>query len=178
MKKHILIALLSVFALSFTFAQDWKKYKAEDLAILAYFPGEPERSVQEVPTAVGKLDMHMIMYTPTSNDKNMIYSAIRSDYPESQFENVDSSYNDTILDGAVNGAVSNVNGTLKSDEKITFNGYPGRSIKISAQGMFLYINAYLVDSTMFITQVICSPANDGNSDIDKFLNSFDILKVK
>ena len=148
------------------------------MAIIAYFPGTPERSVQKVATAVGELDMHMIMYSPTSGDDNLIYAVIRSDYPKSQFENATQDYNQNVLNGAVEGAVNNVNGKLISEERITFNGYPGRRIKVSAQGAFLYLNAYLVENSMFITQVITLVENDGNSDINKFRKSFDILRVK
>jgi hypothetical protein len=159
-------------------SQDWTKYKAEDLAFVAYYPKEPERTVQKVSTEVGELDMHMIMYAPDSGDDNAAYSVIRSDYPEDQFTDADDEYNNTVLDGAVEGAVSNVQGKLVFDNKVKFNGYPGRSIKIEINGGFIYINAYLVVNSMFITQVICLTANDGNTAIERFLNSFEIIKTK
>lgn len=172
--------LMTVFFLSFNAvnAQNWEKYKAEDLAFIAYYPSEPNRTVQKVNTAVGELDMHMIMYAPTSGDDNAVYSVIRSDYPKEQFKNADADYNASVLDGAVKGAVSNVNGTLVYDNKVTFNGYPGRSIKISIQGGFIYINAYLVENSMFITQVICLVDKDENKSIKRFLDSFEIIKTK
>lgn len=191
--KKLLFVIVVLFSSIFAIGQDqdqieikealnqingWQKYKSEDLAILAYFPGKPNRSIQKVETAVGELDMHMIMYTPTSGDDNLIYAVIRSDYPKSQFESANNEYNQNVLNGAVEGAVNNVNGKLLSEERITFNGYPGRQIKVSAQGAFLYLNAYLVENSMFITQVITLESNDGNSDIDKFRKSFDILRIK
>ena len=171
---------MTVFLLSFgaLHAQDWTKYKAEDLAFVAYYPKEPKRTVQKVSTAVGELDMHMIMHAPTEGDKNAVYSVIRSDYPEEQFTNADDEYNSTVLDGAVDGAVKNVDGKLVFDNKVKYNGYPGRSIKIEINGGFIYINAYLVENSMFITQVICLTANDGNKAIERFLNSFEIIKTK
>ncbi len=171
---------MAIFLLSFNAvnAQTWEKYKAEDLAFVAYYPKEPKRTVQKVSTAVGELDMHMIMHAPTSGDDNAVYSVIRSDYPKEQFKDADDEYNATVLNGAVNGAVSNVQGKLLFDEKITFNGYPGRSIKIEIQGGFIYINAYLVENSMFITQVICLSSNDENPSIKRFLDSFELIKVK
>lgn len=178
MKKLVLTVLICLLAFSDSFAQNWEKYKSQDLAFTSMFPNTPERTVQKVQTAVGKLDMHMIMYTPESDDDNAVYSVIRSDYPKEQFENADEDYNNTVLDGAVNGAVNNVNGTLVYDNKVTLNGYPGRSFKTQIQGGYIYINAYLVENTMFIIQVITLVDNDGNDSIDKFLNAFDIIKVK
>ncbi len=178
MKKAFLV--MAVFMLSFGAlnAQNWEKYKAEDLAFVAYYPKEPERTVQKVSTAVGELDMHMVMHAPESGDDNAVYSVIRSDYPEDQFTNADDEYNATVLDGAVNGAVTNVQGKLVFDNKVKFNGFPGRSIKIEIQAGYIYINAYLVNNSMFITQVICLTANDGNASIERFLNSFELIKTK
>lgn len=172
--------LLAVCLTSITtmHAQEWEKYRAEDLQFIAYYPKTPERTVQKVSTAVGELDMHMIMYSPKSGDDNAVYSVIRSDYPEDQFKDADDEYNATVLDGAVNGAVSNVQGKLVFDNVVKYNGYPGRSIKILMQGGFIYINAYLVENSMFITQVICLSNKDKNKSIQRFLNSFEIIKTK
>lgn len=178
MKKTFLVLTVLFLSFSAVNAQDWTKYKSEDLAFIATFPEEPKRTVQKVNTAVGELDMHMIMHAPASGDDNAVYSVIRSDYPEEQFKDADDEYNSNVLDGAVEGAVKNVQGKLVFDNKVKFNGYPGRSIKIQMQGGFIYINAYLVDNSMFITQVICLEANDKNASIQRFLNSFDILKTK
>ncbi|AXG71221.1 hypothetical protein KORDIASMS9_03477 [Kordia sp. SMS9] len=169
------VFLLSINAVN---AQDWEKYKAEDLEFVAYYPAEPKRTVQKVSTAVGELDMHMIMYAPTSGDDNAVYSVIRSDYPEEQFKNADDDYNASVLDGAVKGAVSNVKGFLNFDHPVKFNGYPGRSIKIQMEGGFIYINAYLVENSMFITQVICTADKDHNDSIYRFLKSFELIKTK
>ncbi|SHH58756.1 hypothetical protein DFQ05_0872 [Winogradskyella wandonensis] len=198
MKKILLIAL--IFSASINgFSQDagqhgeesnssavvtnvpngWVKYKSEELAVTAIFPATPKESVQKVQTAVGSLDMHMVMYAPLmSGDDNAVYSLIRSDYPEEQFKDADQEKQSSILDGAVEGAVTNVNGTKLSDKKIKLNGYPGRSIKIQTESGYIYINAYLVENVMFITQVITMPSNDGNKSIRRFMDSFDILKVK
>ncbi|MBR9913781.1 MAG: hypothetical protein GYB32_02970 [Algicola sp.] len=178
MKKSLIITIVCLLAINLGRAQDWSKYKSEDLAFLAYFPQEPTRTVQQVETVVGTLDMHMVMYTPTVEDANAVYSIIKSDYPESQFENADDSYNSSVLDGAVNGAVNNVNGKLVFDNKISLNGFPGRSVKIEMEGGFIYIRAYLVQNTMYISQVICYTDKDNNDSIARFLNSFDIIKVK
>jgi len=177
--KNLFFALtLFITCSSLSIAQDWINYKSEELAFIAEFPSEPTKTVQKVNTAVGELDMHMIMYAPTSGDDNAVYSVIKSDYPESNFEDADDEYNSKVLDGAVNGAVTNVNGKLLYDNKITFNGYPGRDFKVEISGGFLYIKAYLVNNSMYITQVICISVNDKNTSIKRFFDSFDIIKVK
>jgi len=179
--KNLFYTMILFFVMStFVNAQDkWINFKSVDFAFIAEFPNEPKKSVQKVPTAVGDIDMYMFTLQSTNNDdNNAIYSVIKSDYPEEQFENADDEYNNTVLNGAVNGAVTNVNGELVFDNKIAFNGYPGRSFKINIDQAYIYMNAYLVENTIYITQVICMKQKDQNEDINRFLGSFDIIKVK
>jgi len=180
MKKVLFVITLFIVATVNVNAQDWIDYKSEDLAFIAKFPNEPERSAQDVESEVGTLKIHMIMYSrPVDyDDENEVYGVIRSDYPKSHFEDADEAYNNNVLDGGVEGAVSNVQGKLVFDNKITFNGFPGRSIKIGLEVGFIYMNMYLVENKMFIAQVICLKENDNNDNINRFFNSFDILKVK
>lgn len=178
MKKSFFLIVAFLVVTNSVLAQEWIKYKSDDLAFIAMYPDTPERTVQKIPTAVGELDMYMIMYAPTSGDDNAVYSIIRSDYPEDQFKEATDETNNTVLNGAVNGAVENVKGTLIHDKKITLNGFPGRDIKIQIEQGYIYMNAYLVDNLMYITQVICEIDKDGNKSIKRFMDSFDIVKVK
>ena len=166
-----------VFASTIT-AQDWEKYKSEELAFIANFPGTPEKSVQQIQTVVGELDMSIVGYSSSKVGDNVYYGVVRSDYPKEQFSDMSEEKIKSVLDGAVNGAVSNVNGTLESDENVTLNGYPGRKIKIKATGMEMFMNAYLVDNIMYIAQVISMEGSVNTENLNKFLDAFDIINVK
>jgi len=178
--KNLFCIITLCFATSITVSaqSDWLDFKSVEFAFIAKFPDEPKKSVQEVSTAIGNIDMHMFMHQPTGADENVLYSVIRSDYPKEQFEDADNKYNNNVLDGAVNGAVTNVSGQLIFDNKISLNSYPGRNIKIEITEAFIYINTYLVENIMYITQVICMKDKDENKDIKRFMESFDIIKVK
>jgi hypothetical protein len=176
--KLTLIVLAFLVSVTILQAQEWEIYKNEALEFRAAYPDTPDKTVQKVATAVGELDMHMIMYTATSGDDNAIYSVIRSDYPKDLFKGADAEMFTKILDGAVEGARSNLDGTLIFNKRVTFNGFPGRNIKIEITGAYVYMNTILVYNTMFITQVICYIEKDNNASIQKFLNSFDIIKIK
>ena len=177
MKLFLSSIFLFISAFTVT-AQEWEKYKSEDLAFVAEFPGTPERTVQQLQTAVGELDMHMVAYSSSTTGDNVYYGVIRSDYPEEQFSDISEEKVKSVLDGAVNGAVTNVNGTLESDENITLNGYPGRKIKITTTGIELFMNAYLVDNVMYVTQVIAMEGSLNSKNLNKFLDAFDIINVK
>ncbi len=169
MKLFITSIFLFVCASTIT-AQDWEKYKSEELAFIAEFPGTPEKTVQQVQTAVGELDMHMVTYS--GND--FFYSIVRTEYPKEQFSDMSDDRIKSVLDGAV----TNVNGTLESDENITLNGYPGRKVKIKTNGMDMFMNAYLVDNKMYITQAIYMEGKVDTKSLNKFLDAFDIINVK
>jgi len=165
-----IISFLALFLTLNLFAQDWKIHRNSELEFRADFLGEPKTTIQKVPTAVGELDMHMVSL---QGDDNTFMSIIRTNYPEGSLTDVK-----TALDGAVNGAVNNVSGKLISDKEDIFNGYPGRKIKIHSQGMYLFMNVYLVEDSMYIAQVVCLEGSEESPLINKFLNSFDIIKVK
>lgn len=174
-KVLMLILLLNVTIMT---SQDWTRYKYQELAFIADFPKEPTKTIEKVPTAVGELDMHMIMCEADSSDENVVYNVIKSDYPKENFENPTEEYINNVLDGAVNGAVSNVKGKLVFDNKIMFNGYSGRYFKIDVDYAFLHIKGVLVNNTMYIIQVICLEKNDNNNSIKRFFDSFDLINIK
>ena len=179
MKKIILTFLLVSISTLVVDAQEWIAYKSIELGYSARFPIEPVFQTQGVPTAVGELQMKMAMATPDSeDDDNLIYSVIRSEYPAEGFNDATDDFIKDVLDGAIEGAVTNVQGTKIYDESVTFNKYPARYVKIEITGAFLYLNAYLVDNMIYITQVICTPENDKNNSIKKFQESFELIKVK
>ena len=177
MKKLIYASILLVTFLT-TYAQEWKKYKYEDLECIAYFPSEPNRTVQKVDTALGELDMYMVAAESKINNDNAYYAFIRSDYPKEGFSNLSKDKTSSMLDGAVEGAVNNVQGTLVKEENITLNGYPGRSIIIKIEGASLYMQNFLVENTMYVVQVIAEDGKLNMKSVERFFDAFDIIKVK
>lgn len=176
--KNKLLLLILLLNVTILMSQNWTRYKYQELAFIADFPKEPTKTVQKVPTAVGELDMHIIMCEADSGDENFLYSVIKSDYPKENFENPTEEYINNVLDGAVNGAVGNVKGELVFDNKIIFNGYNGRYFKIDVNYAFSHIKAVLVNNTMYIAQVICYTSKDNNTNINRFFDSFDIINIK
>ena len=177
MKKFIYLFTLLLMC-SFTLqAQEWQKYKAEDLEFVSYFPGEAERSLDKVQTAVGEVDMHMVSLSPT-DDKNLTYAVIQSAYPENSYDYTDETRIKNMLDGATSGAVTNVQGALIYENVVQFNGFPARDLKVEIEGGFIYIKTILVNNKMYILQVICETDHDNNSSIERFFNSFELIKVQ
>jgi len=172
--------ILLIFALilsSTVIAQDWISYKNTDYNFSVSIPEEPKAMSQEVPTQVGNLTMNMFMVDASTNESssNLVYMIVHTQYPANP-EKVDESDVQKMLDGSVDGAVSNVQGKLVFQNKIELEGYPGRETKIEVQGAYMYMNMYVKDDVLYAVQTICMAENDENEEIKKFLNSFKLNK--
>lgn len=182
MKKQTLI-IAFVLSIASVTAQDknWDTTKDNDRNYRIDFPSSPTASSQEVPTDVGpiNMDMYMLDLSADASSKNLIYMTAYSEYPEMGGDYSDESLQQSMLDGSVDGAVSNVNGTLISVEKIKFNGFNGRMAKVSLydNAYIIYLKNVLVENKLYFIQVITTKEHDNNAEIKRFFDSFELLKT-
>ncbi|MEM9680730.1 MAG: hypothetical protein AAF901_10445 [Bacteroidota bacterium] len=182
--KAIVVTFMLLPFASVAQENSWVTVKDTDKGYRVDFPQEAKKGSQDVPTAKGVVVMHTYTITSTSLDaKNLLYMSSFSEYPSDFFPNgLDSedAQND-VLDGAVEGAVTNVKGKLIMNESITFNGYPGRHIKIEVDQDALYVltmRNILVDFKMYILQTISLKGSSDNREAKKFFDSFELINVK
>lgn len=130
--------------------------------------------VQSVDTLAGKIDMHMF----TADVGKITFMVAYSDYPA----DVVKKDPQQVLDLAVNGAATNVNGVFLSNKKITLDANPGYEFLLESTDpthnftLTTKAHFYLVGDRLY--QVL-AVANKGEADfivIDKFLGSFKVLK--
>jgi hypothetical protein len=99
--------------------------------------------------------------------------AAYNDYPEFV---VSSSDVGNMLDGARDGAVSNVGGTLLSENQIRLQGYPGRELWIEAdvdgQEGLARARIFLVGRRMYQILVAGPKSQFPSQDAERCLNSF------
>lgn len=183
--KSSLILIISLYLISpVLVAQDtdWVTTKDLELAYKIDYPEKAEKEFQSVPTAKG--DVTMISYALNSNNtKNLVYMSSYTKYPTFFFSDGLDTYEKQhkVLDGSVNGAAKNVKGRIVSDEKIVFNGYNGRVIKIELESGGTYVirmQMVLVDHQLYMMQTISTKENEGNRDTTRFFDSFELLNVK
>ncbi|NVK27777.1 MAG: hypothetical protein HWE14_07020 [Flavobacteriia bacterium] len=185
--KRAYSALILAFALltSVLHAQteDWVTLTSEELGYSVEFPQEPEPSERTVASAVGELTLNIHMYDASISgipDNNLIYMTNVTDYPGEPFDKRSEADRDGVFDGAINGAVTNINGSLVSEEEIELQGVEGRSVKISIyEGQaFVYMRLFLKGNSLYLLQVITLGENDGNDELDAFMSSFKFIHVK
>ena len=105
-----------------------------------------QETTQSVDTDAGPIEVHMFV----AEQGQKAWLVGYSDYPEALVEASDPA---TMLAGARDGAVSNVNGQLVSDAEIALNGYPGRefsaSVTQNGQEIVLRQRVYMVGNRLY-----------------------------
>jgi len=90
-------------------------------------PGTPAEQTQAQDTDLGPIDVHM--YTFEGGD--VAYLVGYNVFPAAV---IDASTPAAILDGARDGQVETVKGTLVNESEITLGTYPGRDLEIQVEG--------------------------------------------
>jgi hypothetical protein len=151
-------------------AADWVDHKSEDGGFTVRFPSEPKTSVQSVETAIGKLDMHMII----SEKGSMGYTVIYAKFPPA----VEQVPSEQLLEGAKQGIASR-GITISSSKKVTMGNYTGLELKGSdANGLHLRARLFMVKTTMF--QILLASRNEKeltDDSAEKFVESFKLLNT-
>jgi hypothetical protein len=169
--RYLLALLVVGLAPAAAMAQEWKDFSSNECRCSAQFPGTPQQKTQTMQTKVGSLDAKMIMLEVPGA---AFYALAFVDYPK---DKVGDAKPDGLLDGARDGAVSNVKGKLASETKISMNGYPGRELKIEAPGdLALHARLYMVKERLYQSLVVMPKAKEASGDSKKFLDSFKFQK--
>ena len=183
MKKSLLILLALVLSPNL-YAQttNWVTVKDLERGFRVDFPSQPTSQTQVVPSAAGDLQMESTMLDLSANaDADiLIYMTAFTKYPSDYTDYEDESNIDKMLNGTVNGAVSNVNGELLTASKCEFNNYKCMEAKIGIQSgaYIIHMKSILVGSDLYLLQTIYAREDDKNANDKKFFDSFELIKVK
>lgn len=162
-------ALLAVALAGAALAQGWKPYNSAPGKFSIDFPGTPETRSQDITTRVGKVKMHLFQVAKGQSAFLVSYS----DYPASAIKGSDPK---KMLDGARDGAVSNVQGKLLSEKGMSIGGNPGRELKVEAKGLSMTQRMFLVKNRLYQVLALVPIDRPNNPDVPRFLNSFKIRK--
>jgi hypothetical protein len=164
-----LASLVTMVGAGVARAQDggWKEHRSDDCRCSAQFPGTPQAKTQKMQSSIGNLDSKILMLEVPGS---AFYALAYVDYPKNL---VATTKSDELLDGARDGAVSKVKGTLKTESKITQAGFPGRELRIEAPGdIVLVARIYMVKERLYQQLVVAPRPRAESADTKKFLDSF------
>jgi hypothetical protein len=152
---------------------EWQVYTSQEGHFQVTMPGSPKKDVESVNTLIGKVDLYL--FTVEADDFGYIVGY--GDYPSSF---VNSGNVEAMLDGARDGAVSNVNGKLVGERRIKVQGFPGRDLWVEATiggevGM-AQMRIVLVGNRLYQVLVAGPKERFAEGQAEKCLNSFKVIR--
>jgi hypothetical protein len=122
MKRVALAIAVLVSTGSSASAQQWIEYRPPGAGYRIEFPGQPAEETREVATNVGKIRMS----TSAVEIGDKVFLTITSHYPQ----HLTMGDPEKNLDGARNGSLRNINGTLRHEERVSVGDAPARRLLI------------------------------------------------
>jgi hypothetical protein len=135
-------------------------------------PGTPSKDDSTVPSAAGPLALRM--YTLSKGYEGFITGY--TEYPDVVFTSSDP---EALLDGAQHGAISNVQGEVTSQRKITMNGNPGREIVGTSPSKNIGFTARVILAKPRMYMLVYTQYDKSkpiSEDGKRFLDSFQLTK--
>jgi len=144
--------------------EGWKDFNSTAGHFKLQFPSYPSESTKTVPATSTTPELVYTMYGAKDADGNY-YVATDITYPDS----VDVSNPQSNLEGAVNGSVAAVKGTLTSSNFTTYAGYPAVDYTMQANGGYVKYRGIMVNHTIYGLGITSTTNSFPN--FDKFVNS-------
>ena len=170
--RKLVVMMTAVFFSFFIFvagaaSATWKEFSSSEGSFSILMPGEPTEQTKTVNTKAGAIDLHLFIF----QQKNVAYFV---SYVEYQEELVQANNAEKLLDGARDGAVSNVQGKLLNEVSISLEKYPGREIRIQVPDgkHTIQTRMYLVKNRLYQVMIVTPKEDSFSKDVTKFLDSF------
>lgn len=172
MKARILMASLVAVALVACNAKPtFKEFNAAKCGLTVQMPGEAKEESKS--TEASGITLNFTLYTATVGNSAYLISC--NDYPEDLMANANI---DDVLDGALEGAISQIGGTIENKQAITVDGNPGREVsgtaKVSGQDAVVKARFIMVKNRLLQAMVLGAKGQIDAADMTKFVESVKI----
>jgi hypothetical protein len=163
------LLLLALSGIQPAEAQQWIEYQPDGAGYRIAFPGKPTEETREVNTNIGRIRMR----TCALGVGNAMFMTISSIYPP-QVSMGDPQKN---LDGARNGSVRNVNGTLRTEQALNFGDAPARHLVIDIPKDNQAADTLVVlDGHKLVQAIYVGPrGTEETPEVRRFLTSFALV---
>ena len=178
-KTSIYLIFIFILFTGFNSSKDWYTLIASEFDYQVEYPLKPRSLEREINSEVGKLKMNIFLLDMSKSKKsqNLFYMSNYTEYPKEGVSSDKKELLDDFFNGAINGAVKNVQGKLISKKTIQYKEYPGRYIKIDFRNglAIITMKIILVKNKMYMLQTITETKKDFNTSITRFMKSFKLL---
>jgi hypothetical protein len=151
----------------------WSEYSSAEGAFSVLMPGTPTEQTQAQDTEMGTIDVHSF----TFEEGDVAYLVGYNVFPAAV---IGAASSDSMLDGARDGQVNAVKGTLVNEQKITLGAYPGRELEIQIEDsdgtLSLRSRTFLVRDRLYQVMVVGPKGQSTSPDTTKFLDSFKLME--
>lgn len=147
-------------------AENWQTYSYPADGFSASFPATPTQQKQNVPTSAGTFELRAYL---VETGQSAVFVGV-CDYGNA----VAGRDPDSVLQGAENGAITNVSAHLLSSSKLTLGVYHGLQFEAENTSMHFSARIYLVGTTLYQT-LTASPLNTPYPGVSRFLDSFQLI---
>jgi hypothetical protein len=130
-------------------------------------PGEPQAQRGKVAIPGGEVQTAAW----TSSVEGVLFSISTADYPEKV---VAANPASAFLNEGKNGLVNQLKGTIKAEEDITLQSYPGKAFTVSSDAGEVKARNFLVGPRLYTLLVLYNPSI-GAPQADEFLNSLELI---
>jgi len=161
------------------FAQlEWKKFSPQGQPFVVSVPGEMKNGEKKILTEVGDLHPITWMYQGTKDDANFIYSVSYVDYPGDTFHKDSIDLVDEFFEASIESNIKSLGGTLVYKSESPYCQYQGVIYRASYNdnGAVIKSRMILVKDRFYALQVYTLSEKSLNPEMDKFLNSFRLVK--
>ena len=166
------VAVFVVQAATETHAQTWAVYKPDGIGYSIEMPGEWATSVMDIPSRLGPLKGYYADVNLGAEDYGTMYIV----YPADKLAGKSVT---PLLDGARDGAVSNVNGTLRSEERVIVSNLPARQIIVDAPEKLVLVMRFFLKDNVLIEGVVVGHAGvEFEPNTKRFLESMKTISMQ
>jgi hypothetical protein len=153
----------------------WQEYRSQSGRYSILMPGKPQERTQAVDSLAGSIDMHIASY----EDRSGAFLVMYADYPA---DLIRSEQAEAVLDGAAQGAVTNVKGRLTQQRNISLGTVPGREIEFDTQAQGaqpatrIKVRYFLTNGRLYQVMVVAQQSQGLPADTQKYLDSFKLIE--
>jgi len=150
-----------------------EKFVSEDGSFKIIFDGKAELTKQPIEVSGVTVQLYSYMYEESANK---VFMATYADYPK---EAISGGNAKELLTTVKNGFLKNLQITKVDEERdIKIDSYTGIYFKAKNESTFTVMQDYLVDNRLYQIGILANSGYPTQQEIDKFFNSFELVKKK
>jgi len=160
-------------------AQEWIKFQPTDQPFAVLVPGQMKNGEKKLITDLGELHPVTWIYEGKETENNYLFTVSYVDYPEGTFHRDSLELINELFDASIETHIDDLKGKLIYRSPGEYYSYPGVMYRASYNKNKAVVKSRLIlaGDRFYALQVYTITPKSLNAEMDKFLDSFEILKT-